>query len=224
MVPMLCTVSPAACRVAAQAEADAASITTTMPMPLLKVRFIWASSMPASFCSQAKSSLCGQLPRARCAAVPSGSTRGMFSSRPPPVMWASALIGCCASASSTGFTYSRVGAITASRNGRPSSVSGSSAPARSITLRTRLKPLECTPLEARPSTTSPGLTSWPVRIFDFSTAPTAKPARSYSPGGYMPGISAVSPPISAQPESSQPRAMPPTTRTAVSTSSLPQAK
>ena len=34
---------------------------------------------------------------------------------------------------------------------------------------------------------------------DFSTAPTIVPARSYSPSGYMPGISAVSPPISAQP-------------------------
>jgi hypothetical protein len=64
----------------------------------------------------------------------------------------------------------------------------------------------------------------PSMIFDFSTAPTAKPARSYSPSGYMPGISAVSPPISAQPASSQPLAMPPTTSAAVSTSSLPQAK
>ena len=58
---------------------------------------------------------------------------------------------------------------------------------------------------------------------DFSTAPTAKPARSYSPSGYMPGISAVSPPISAHPDSSQPLAMPPTTDAAVSTDSLPQA-
>jgi hypothetical protein len=43
----------------------------------------------------------GQLPFCRWAAVPSGSTRGMFSSRPPPVMWASALIGCRPSAAST---------------------------------------------------------------------------------------------------------------------------
>ena len=61
-------------------------------------------------------------------------------------------------------------------------------------------------------------------IFDFSTAPTAKPARSYSPAGYMLGISAVSPPISAQPACSQPWAMPLTTAVAVGTSSLPQAK
>jgi len=40
----------------------------------------------------------------------------------------------------------------------------------------------------------------------------------------MPGISAVSPPISAQPASSQPRAMPFTTASATRLSSLPQAK
>jgi hypothetical protein len=40
----------------------------------------------------------------------------------------------------------------------------------------------------------------------------------------MPGISAVSPPINAQPASSQPWAMPFTTVAAVPTSSLPQAK
>jgi len=39
----------------------------------------------------------------------------------------------------------------------------------------------------------------------------------------MPGISAVSPPISAQPASSQPRAMPATTRAATSVSSRPHA-
>ena len=54
--------------------------------------------------------------------------------------------------------------------------------------------------------------------------PTAKPARSYSPAGYMLGISAVSPPISAQPASSQPSAMPLITCVATPLSSLPQAK
>ena len=58
----------------------------------------------------------------------------------------------------------------------------------------------------------------------FSTRPTAKPARSYSLGSYMPGISAVSPPMSAQPACSQPSAMPFTTSAATPTSSLPQAK
>ena len=202
-----------------------------MPMPLLKVRFISMSSIPAVFCNQANSSVCGQLPLVRCAAMPSGNTRGIFSSKPPPVMWASALMpeassvfGCAAKAANTLFTYKRVGAMMASLNGLPSSVTGHDEPARSITLRTSEKPLECTPAEAKPNTTSPGLTFWPVKILDFSTAPTAKPARSYSPSGYMPGISAVSPPIKAQPESSQPLAMPPITAAAVSTCSLPQAK
>ena len=54
MRPMSYTCSPAARRVAAQAAALAASTTTTMPMPLLKVRFISTSSMPATFCSQAR--------------------------------------------------------------------------------------------------------------------------------------------------------------------------
>ena len=40
----------------------------------------------------------------------------------------------------------------------------------------------------------------------------------------MPGISAVSPPISAQPACSQPAAMPLITSAATATSSLPQAK
>ena len=71
---------------------------------------------------------------------------------------------------------------------------------------------------------SPGVIDVPSRMRSFSTTPTQKPARSYSPSGYMPGISAVSPPISAQPASSQPRAMPLITSAATSRSSLPQAK
>ncbi len=70
-------------------------------------------------------------------------------------------------------------------------------------------------------TASPGAIDRPSMTADFSTTPTANPARSYSPSGYMPGISAVSPPIRAHPASSQPAAMPPITRAATSTSSLP---
>ena len=148
----------------------------------------------------------------------------MFSNKPPPVMCAKALIGCWANAASTLLTYKRVGAMMACLKGWPSRVAGVFAPARSITLRTKENPLECTPEDESPSTTSPVCTFCPVKIFDFSTAPTAKPAKSYSPAGYMPGISAVSPPIKAQPDNSQPLAMPPTTAAAVSTSNLPQAK
>ena len=75
-----------------------------------------------------------------------------------------------------------------------------------------------------PISTSPCCTAEPSFSSLFSTAATVKPARSYSPGAYMSGISAVSPPISAQPASVQPLAMPPTTAAAVSMSSLPVAK
>ncbi len=66
-------------------------------------------------------------------------------------------------------------------------------------LRTRLNPLEWTPLEAIPTNTSPVRTFEPSINCDFSTAPTVNPAISYSPSAYMPGISAVSPPTKAQP-------------------------
>src|SRR3546814_7260690 len=59
--------------------------------------------------------------------------------------------------------------------------------------------LEWTPDDASPKITSPACTRLPVSASSRSTAPTVKPARSYSPSGYMPGISAVSPPIKAQP-------------------------
>ena len=47
---------------------------------------------------------------------------------------------------------------------------------------------ECAPLEASPSRTSPARIDLPVTIPLRSTTPTQKPARSYSPSGYMPGI------------------------------------
>ncbi|MPC35525.1 Phosphoribosylformylglycinamidine cyclo-ligase [Portunus trituberculatus] len=66
----------------------------------------------------------------------------------------------------------------------------------STILRTRLNPLLCRPEEGRPTSTSPSATS-SVRgsMLPLSTAPTVKPARSYSPPAYIPGISAVSPPV-----------------------------
>ena len=42
--------------------------------------------------------------------------------------------------------------------------------------------LEWTPLEASPISRSPAWTFWGSRIFSRSTAPTEKPARSYSSG------------------------------------------
>ncbi len=66
--------------------------------------------------------------------------------------------------------------------------------------------------------------SEPVSMRLRSTAPTMKPARSYSPRAYMPGISAVSPPMSAQPFLLQPRATPETTLAQTLASSLATAK
>src|SRR3546814_6991863 len=51
--------------------------------------------------------------------------------------------------------------------------------------------LEWPPDDASPKITSPACTRLPVSASSRSTAPTVKPARSYSPSGYMPGISAV---------------------------------
>src|SRR5205085_2395240 len=73
-------------------------------------------------------------------------------------------------------------------------------------------------LEARPSSRSPGTMARPSMIRACSTTPTQKPARSYSPAMNAFGCSAVSPPTSAQPASSQPAAMPFTTWVATRTS------
>ena len=72
-------------------------------------------------------------------------------------------------------------------------------PTCSIILRTSENPFECTPFEARPIILSLALRFGFGNSSLRSTAPTEKPARSYSPSAYMPGISAVSPPIRAQP-------------------------
>lgn len=55
-------------------------------------------------------------------------------------------------------------------------------PLTSSTFRTRLKPLEWTPEEGKASTASPAAMRLPSITRDCSTEPTAKPARSYSPG------------------------------------------
>lgn len=65
---------------------------------------------------------------------PSGTTRMMFSVRPPPVMWAMPWIAapCSRSSDRIGLTYRRVGAISASTSFTPSSSTRSAGwPARS---------------------------------------------------------------------------------------------
>ena len=58
----------------------------------------------------------------------------------------------------------------------------------------------------------------------LSKAPTANPARSKSAPLYIPGISAVSPPINAQLDIEHPSAIPLITFVAFSSSRLPVAK
>ena len=64
--------------------------TTTMPTPQLNVRSISGSAMPPVAASQRNSGVTGTRARSTRTPSPSGSTRGMFSVKPPPVMCASA--------------------------------------------------------------------------------------------------------------------------------------
>ena len=112
MWPMRQAFSPAAVSCAIAASHWAAGTHTTMPTPQLKVRYISMRATLPVRASQRNSSGSCQLAASSTAQLPAGSTRGMFSSRPPPVMWASALMPCAvpvaagwlASASSTVFT------------------------------------------------------------------------------------------------------------------------
>ncbi len=95
----------------------------------------------------------------------------------------------------------RVGSITASARVFPSeSLVIQGLPETSTTLRIKEKPLEWGPLEASPRTTSPRFDAAAVNnlaLFDQYRRQSRQ--GPYSPAGYMPGISAVSPPINAQP-------------------------
>ena len=71
-------------------SASSERTSATMPIPQLKMRRISSSSTLPSDCIQSNSSGRVQLSRLICADRPSGRTRGTFSVRPPPVMWASA--------------------------------------------------------------------------------------------------------------------------------------
>ena len=65
--------------------------TAIMPMPQLKVRSISGSAMPPVAASQRNTGGTGTLARSMRTPSRFGSTRGMLSGKPPPVMWASAL-------------------------------------------------------------------------------------------------------------------------------------
>ena len=74
--------------------------------------------------------------------------------------------------------------------------------------RTKENPFECIPLEGIAKTISPFLTLLLSKIFFFETMPTLKPAISNLSFEYIPGISAVSPPINLQSEILQPSKIP----------------
>ena len=73
---------------------------------------------------------------------------------------------------------------------------------------TKENPLECKPLDGMAKTISFSFTFFLFKIFLFETIPTLNPARSNLSFAYIPGISAVSPPISLQPEISHPLKIP----------------
>ena len=171
-------------------------------MPLLNVRFISCRQCLRSFAARRTG-----LGPAAFLQVGSQCLRaaraGMFSSRPPPVMWARvpphpamgerpARPARSSHVQAGGFhamaLFERVCRPAWRARCQRGTVNALGAPAKNRWNARRWRP---------GNTTSPGATFWPVRILTFSAAPTAKPARSYSPAGYMPGISAVSPPISA---------------------------
>ncbi len=62
-----------------------------MPIPQLKVRSISFSAMPPVVASHWNTGSTGMRARSMRAPTFFGSTRGMLSGNPPPVIWASAL-------------------------------------------------------------------------------------------------------------------------------------
>src|SRR5580700_4128306 len=89
--PSATTVSPCAEKRSMAALAAVGSSTATMPTPQLKVRSISASVILPLAASHLKTGRTGTRSRSKATAKPSGNTRGILSTKPPPVMWASAL-------------------------------------------------------------------------------------------------------------------------------------
>ena len=72
------------------ASASSGPLTSTIPMPMLKVANMSASLASVRRRSSSKIGGSVQVPRSMRAPRPGGTTRGRFSSNPPPVMWAAA--------------------------------------------------------------------------------------------------------------------------------------
>ncbi|CAB4806703.1 unannotated protein [freshwater metagenome] len=95
--------------------------------------------------------------------------------------------------------------------GRSSGSGCASSGNQSKSLRSSEYPLVCGPLDPMPNSTSPGAMVDNGNRRSRSTTPTSVPATSKAPGMYTPGISAVSPPSSTQPDAAQAMDMPLTT-------------
>ena len=128
-----------------------------------------------------------QVERSISAVTAFGSTRGMLSGKPPPVMWAMPLILILLSNSrETGlrkllWTVSSAPPIVWVV---PGSLSKGVMPQMSkITRRAREKPFVWRPSAGRPMITSPARMDWPVITLFLETVPTIVPVRSYSPTG-----------------------------------------
>ena len=160
--PIRSTVSPASAKTAASAAARSGATTATMPMPQLKVLSISASADPGGRASQAKTGGSVQASRSTSAPRPVGQHprqvlgqpaagdvgEAVHARRPAAPRAPGARRSASASSSAAPSSPAPKG-----RGRRPRR-----APSASTTRRTRLKPFECTPLEARPSSTSPAAT------------------------------------------------------------------
>ena len=207
--PIWYTCSPSPLSMAPSSVARSAATTRTMPMPQFIVRNSSASEIPPVAASQPNTGGNRQASSSISHPCPAGKIRGRFSLNPPPVIWANACTPPALIAAKAAVTYSRVGTSNAWPSAPPPNghSASHSSPESSVILRTIEKPFECNPSEPSPISTSPSATP-AGRAEPRSSAPTANPARSKAPARYIPGISAVSPPTSAQPACVQPFAMP----------------
>ena len=180
--PITCTsASPAARRLRTVSSTWFLPTTITKPIPLLKVRAISSGSTPPYFITKRQIDGNCHDEASIKQPVPFGSTLGMFSMKPPPVMCDIPLSRPACTAGSTCLMYILVG----SRRARPSVTwifhgqgDEYDKPEIETTLRMREKPLECGPEAERPRRISPGVMLGRGKIRFRSTAPTAKPARS----------------------------------------------
>ena len=142
---------------ACTASTSPAAQTTTMPMPMFSVRY---SSSPSRRVSSRTSwnTVAPATNPSRCWRPRPRATPRTFSSRPPPVMWASALIRPLATASPSTPEVVPMGLEQRRAEGRSKPARATSIGAQSKTRRNS-RPLVWGPLDATPTSMSPTATS-----------------------------------------------------------------